>query len=239
MQCFRAHPASKGEAANNDFYTRVLALNPGAASLSVKVVSDVAAVTTPGATLEDSVLLDVVERLAVLSDTSLFLPFGAKSLIRTTRDGSSGLSYFVQIAFSARSAADAEISVSPSGAITTGSTPLIATVFVTETFKGLNQTVAVYVEVASVAHVAITPLLGLWPPNSNDAPPYNLPTGVSASFAIQLHDASGRAFDTCDMSMIQVSLLCHGLRPHFSSSSACTASTLFGSRMAQPTARLC
>ena len=189
---------------NNDFPTRVIAANLGSASLFVKVASDVRVITAASAVLEDSILLEVVERLVVTSDTSLFLPFGAQSPIKTSRDGSPGLSFFVQIAFSARSAAESEISVSSGGIVTTGSTPLIATVFVTESFKGLNQTVAVFVEVAAVAHISVTPLKALWPPETDNAPPFYLPTGISASFFVELHDVSGREFDTCDMNSITV-----------------------------------
>ena len=124
-----------------------MAIDAGAATLSVKLISNAASITTESATLEDSVLLDVVAELRVLSSSKLLLPFHTQSNIITSRDGATGLSYTVHISTSARRSADSELHVSSSGVITTGSTPLVAVVFITESFKGFNQTVAVFVEV--------------------------------------------------------------------------------------------
>ena len=152
-------------------------------------------------------LLEVVDKLVIVSDTQLFLPFGTHAQIKTSRDSSTGLSYSIQIATSARSSAADQIQVSSSGVISTGSTPLTATVFVTDSFKGLNQTVAVIVEVAAVAHISLSPAMYLWPPGVSDVNvPYQLPVGLSAVFKAQLHDASGRSFYTCDSSHIHTRL---------------------------------
>jgi hypothetical protein len=158
--------------------------------------------------LEDSVLIEVIERLDVLSSTRLFLPFGARFQIRTTRDDSRSLSYFVQIAFSARSAVMGELLVSHSGMISAGSTPLTATIFVTDSYKGLNQTVAIFVEVAAIAHISVTPAQLLWSTGGDNVAPYFLPLGLAASFVAKLHDSSGRAFDTCDVGSLQVGIRC-------------------------------
>ena len=157
--------------------------------------------------LEDTVLFEIVDKLVILSDNQLFLPFGTHAHIKTSRDSSPGLSYSIQIATSARSSAVDQIQVSSSGVISTGSTPLTATVFVTDSFKGLNQTVAVIVEVAAVAHISLSPTTYLWPPGVNDVNvPYQLPVGLSAVFTAQLHDMSGRSFYTCDSSHIHTRL---------------------------------
>ena len=194
----------QGEVSSNDFPARIIVSHPGTASLSVRTVSDVSTIATRNAILEDSVLLEVVQKLEVVSDSQLFLPFGTQSQIRTTRDGSSSLSFSVQIAYSARSEAQSELRVSSNGVITTGNTPLTATIFITDSYKGLNQTVAIFVEVAAVAHISVTPSHLLWPPNSENNAPYLLPVGLSASFIVRQHDASGRSFHACDHNTISV-----------------------------------
>jgi hypothetical protein len=195
----------KGEIHNNDFPTRLVANQPGTATLSVRAISDFSAISILNPSLEDSLSIEVVEKLELLSSKQLLLPFGSRFQIRTSHDGSRGLSYFVQIAYSARAAVLGELTVSSSGLISAGTTPLIATIYVTDSYKGLNQTVAISVEVAGVAQLSVTPDRMLSSSSSESPAPFYLPVGLSASLIATLQDASGRSFDTCDFSSLQVS----------------------------------
>ncbi len=168
------------------------------------VNQDVTSITTPNAVLQDTVLLEIVNRLEVVSSKDLFLPFGSQSQIRTTRDDAGSLTYVVKVAQSTRAYDSSALHVTASGLIVTGAIPLAATVFITDSYKGFNQTVAVFVQVTAVAQVSITPTALLGQSGSHAAVPYTMATGLSAELTVKLHDVSGRAFDACDSSLIEV-----------------------------------
>lgn len=126
--------------------------------------------------------------------------------IETNRDGSPGLTFQVLSVGHvnhARVAADRlaisdVASISATGQVTTFTTPGLATILVTHSDNGVNQSMAVLVEVAAIAHLSVVPVAMAWPPGARATVPFMLPIGVTTEFQIRLHDQTGRTFHTAN-----------------------------------------
>lgn len=130
------------------------------------------------------------------------LPFTSFFEIETNRDSSPGLTFEVLLHGECPSTlkpSDGAVAVvSQTGQVATFSRPGLTIILVTHSENGVNQSVAVLVEVAPIAHLSILPAAMLWPPAAKSTAPFSLPIGITAEFHIRLHDRYGRNFHSAN-----------------------------------------
>lgn len=184
-----------------DFAARLRTHNPGQAIVKLVATCHTGFCEPDKQVFRDEVKIEVVPVLTLVHPFSgkLLLPQGGHTRIVTSRDGLSVLSYQLFHDGGGSGEGESVISVCEEGEVTAGGVNGHAVVMITaeEEELGLNQSVMVHVEVATVVGLSLSPLsLAQATPNSKH---HAFPLGYSAEFRVTLLDGSGRPFDFAEI----------------------------------------